>query len=103
MTRLSSLADDAVISPDPTTWLVVTALTLSGIGVGASLPRVSASVANSVEDVDLGVAGATQQLLAQIGTPVGINLFVAVQVPTLPRAGLFQSQNPAHIPPRRSR
>ena len=66
------LALFALIAPDPTTWLVVTALTLSGIGVGASLPRVSASVANSVEDVDLGVAGATQQLLAQIGTTVGI-------------------------------
>ena len=77
-----SMALFAVIAPDPTTWLVVTALTLSGIGVGASLPRVSASVANSVEDVDLGVAGATQQLLAQIGTTVGINLLETVQVAT---------------------
>src|SRR5690606_27108033 len=47
----------AGIAADPGTVLVVLALTLSGIGVGASLPRVSASVANSVEDVDLGVAG----------------------------------------------
>ncbi len=73
----------AQTSLSPVTWVVVTALTLSGIGVGASLPRLSASVANSVDDVDLGVAGATQQLLSQIGTTVGINLLETIQVATL--------------------
>lgn len=73
----------AQTSPAPVTWVVVTALTLSGIGVGGSLPRLSASVANSVEDVDLGVAGATQQLMAQIGTTVGINLLETIQVASL--------------------
>jgi DHA2 family methylenomycin A resistance protein-like MFS transporter len=91
-----SMALFALIAPDPTTWLVVTALTLSGIGVGASLPRVSASVANSVEDVDLGVAGATQQLLAQIGTTVGINLLETIQVATLGGAGLAGSYRIAY-------
>ena len=69
---------------------------LSGIGVGASLPRVSASVANSVEDVDLGVAGATQQLLAQIGTTVGLNLLETIQVATLGGAGLAGSYRIAY-------
>jgi hypothetical protein len=91
-----SMALFAWISPDPTTWLVVTALTLSGIGVGASLPRLSASVANSVEDVDLGVAGATQQLLAQIGTTVGINLLETVQVAALGTATLAGSYRIAY-------
>jgi hypothetical protein len=86
----------AVVSPDPVTWAVVTALTLSGIGVGASLPRVSASVANSVEDVDLGIAGATQQLLAQIGTTVGINLLETIQVATTGAAGLAGSYRIAY-------
>ena len=100
VTGMASLAISMVlfawISPDPVTWLVVTALTLSGIGVGASLPRVSASVANSVEDVDLGVAGATQQLLAQIGTTVGINLLETVQVAALGTATLAASYRIAY-------
>jgi len=91
-----SMALFALIAPDPTTWLVVTALTLSGIGVGASLPRVSASVANSVEDVDLGVAGATQQLLAQVGTTLGINLLETVQVATLAGTSLTGSYRIAY-------
>jgi EmrB/QacA subfamily drug resistance transporter len=100
VTGMASLAISMVlfawISPDPVTWLVVTALTLSGIGVGASLPRVSASVANSVDDEDLGVAGATQQLLAQIGTTVGINLLETVQVAALGAAGLAGSYRVAY-------
>ncbi len=70
----------ALISSDPTTGLVVLALTLSGAGIGAAQPRIAASVANSVEDRDLGIAGATQQLVAQVGTTVGMNLLEAVQV-----------------------
>lgn len=92
----ASMVVFAVVSPDPVTWAVVTALTLSGIGVGASLPRVSASVANSVEDVDLGIAGATQQLLAQIGTTVGINLLETIQVATTGAAGLAGSYRIAY-------
>lgn len=91
-----SMALFAAIAPDPGTLLVVAALTLSGIGVGASLPRLSASVANSVEDVDLGVAGATQQLMAQIGTTIGINLLETIQVASRPAAGLAGSYRVAY-------
>jgi len=73
----------AVFSPDPQTFWIILALTLSGIGVGASLPRLASSVANSVQDADLGVAGATQQLMSHIGTTVGINLLETVQVAAL--------------------
>jgi hypothetical protein len=76
--------------------VVLLALTLSGIGVGASLPRVSASVANSVEDVDLGVAGATQQLFAQIGTTVGINLLETIQVTAAGTMALARSYSVAY-------
>lgn len=95
-TLVVSMAMFALISPDPTTWLVVTALTLSGIGVGASLPSASASVANSVDDVDLGIAGATQQLFAHIGTTVGVNLLEAIQVVSLSAAGLAGSYRVAY-------
>ena len=70
----------AFVASDPTTAAVVLALTLSGIGIGAAQPRLTACVANAVHDEDLGIAGATQQLVAQVGTTVGMNLLEAVQV-----------------------
>ena len=91
-----SLGLFAFASADPGTVVVLLALTLSGIGVGASLPRVSASVANSVEDVDLGVAGATQQLFAQIGTTVGINLLETIQVTAAGTMALARSYSVAY-------
>ncbi len=70
----------ALIASNPGTAAVVLALTLSGAGIGAAQPRISACVANSVSNEDLGIAGATQQLVAQVGTTVGMNLLEAVQV-----------------------
>jgi MFS family permease len=70
----------ALIASDPGTAAVVLALTLSGAGIGAAQPRISACVANSVSNEDLGIAGATQQLVAQVGTTVGMNLLEAIQV-----------------------
>lgn len=86
----------AWVAPDPTTWVVVVALTLSGIGIGASQPRVAATVANSVEDHDLGTAGATQQLFAQVGTAVGMNLLETVQVGASSPLGLGGSYRLAY-------
>lgn len=86
----------AWVAPDPGTAAVVVALTLSGIGIGAAQPRVAASVANSVEDQDLGIAGATQQLFAQVGTAVGMNLLESVQVATRPSVGLGGSYRIAY-------
>jgi MFS family permease len=92
-----SMAIFALVAPNPTTWPVVAALTLSGIGVGASLPSLSASVANAVDDADLGTAGATQQLLAQIGTTVGINLLETIQVSASTDLGVAGSYRLAYL------
>ena len=70
-----SMALFAVIAPDPTTWLA-SPLSLSGIGVGASLPRVSASVADSVEET-WGSPGRPSSCDRHA---VGINLLETVQV-----------------------
>ncbi len=70
----------ALVASDPTTAAIVLALTLSGIGIGAAQPRLTACVANAVRDEDLGIAGATQLLVAQVGTTVGMNLLEAIQV-----------------------
>jgi EmrB/QacA subfamily drug resistance transporter len=91
-----SMAMFAWVAPDPGTAVVVVALTLSGIGIGAAQPRVAASVANAVDDEDLGIAGATQQLFAHIGTAVGMNLLETVQVSTRGSAGLGGSYRVAY-------
>lgn len=92
-----SLFAFAWVSPDPGTAVVVVALTLSGIGIGAAQPRLASAVANSVADQDLGIAGATQQLVAQVGTTLGMNGLEAVQVATVDGAGLGGSYRNAYL------
>lgn len=58
---------------------VAIALGLAGLGMGAAAPILTATVANSVADEDLGVAGAAQQMLQQVGLVVGIQILQAIQ------------------------
>lgn len=92
-----SLFAFAYIAPDPQTAVVVLALTLSGFGIGAAQPRIASAVANAVPDRDLGIAGATQQLTAQVGTTLGMNGLEAVQVATVDSAGLGGSYRNAYL------
>jgi EmrB/QacA subfamily drug resistance transporter len=59
--------------------IIILALTLSGVGLGISQPSISAGVANAVEDQDLGVASAAQQLMNNVGIVSGIQLMTTVQ------------------------
>jgi MFS family permease len=59
--------------------IVALALGLAGLGMGAASPILTATVANSVRDEDLGVAGAAQQMLQQVGLVVGVQILQAVQ------------------------
>jgi hypothetical protein len=67
------------VQPGSTDIVVLGALALSGLGMGASSPAMAASIANSVRTSDLGVAGATQQMVNQIGIVLGIQTLQAVQ------------------------
>jgi EmrB/QacA subfamily drug resistance transporter len=60
--------------------IVLVALVLSGIGMGMALPSLTAVVANAVDAADFGVAGAANQLLAQVGVVAGVQLMQTVQV-----------------------
>jgi EmrB/QacA subfamily drug resistance transporter len=68
-----------LVDPAHGPWLVLGALMLSGIGMGAASPAMAASVANAVEDRDLGVAGAAQQMLATLGVVAGTQVLITVQ------------------------
>ncbi len=65
--------------PNHTIWFLVLALALAGVGMGIASPVLIASVANTVSDEDLGVAGAAQQMLQQVGLVIGVQVLQAVQ------------------------
>lgn len=67
------------VEPEHSIWLFASALALAGVGVGMASPVLTATVANAVSDADLGVAGAAQQMLQQVGLVVGIQILQAVQ------------------------
>jgi MFS family permease len=77
--------------------VVVVALALSGVGIGVATPSITASVANTVDDRDLGIAAATQQLMAQIGAAAGIQVLATVQATRLHVSGLLGSFSEAYL------
>ncbi|GIU88766.1 MAG: MFS transporter [Acidimicrobiia bacterium] len=58
--------------------LVVAALVCSGLGLGASSPSLVSSVANAVDERDLGIANAAQSMVTQIGVVVGIQVMSTI-------------------------
>lgn len=72
---------------------VFLALALSGIGMGATAPAMAASIANAVEDHDLGVVGAAQQMISTLGVVAGTQILFTVQQSQAPNglAGSYQA------------
>jgi EmrB/QacA subfamily drug resistance transporter len=58
---------------------IALALALSGVGLGIQSPAMGATVANAVDEEDLGVAGALQQLVSQVGAVIGVQVMQSVQ------------------------
>ncbi|HET9732431.1 MAG TPA: MFS transporter [Acidimicrobiales bacterium] len=92
---LSMLVFDAV-GHGSSTFLVVVALALSGLGLGIASPSVTAAVANTVEENSLGVASAAQQLMNQVGTVAGIQVLQTVQA-ARQASGLLGSFHAAYL------
>jgi EmrB/QacA subfamily drug resistance transporter len=91
MLVFSSLSHDSALT------MVIFALILSGVGLGAASPSVAASVANAVDEADLGIASATQQLMTQVGSAAGIQVMETVQTAREPSAGLLGSFSQAYL------
>lgn len=81
----------AVISHNPSNLGMIIALALSGAGLGAAAPSLAATLANAVDDQDLGIAGAAQQLVSQVGVSLGTTLLVTIQVSAADRGSLSGS------------
>lgn len=77
--------------------LVVLALSLSGLGLGACSPSMAASLANAVDEADLGVVTAMQQMVAQVGVVAGIQAMLTVQRAREATAGLAGSFQDAYL------
>lgn len=70
--------------------MVVLGLGLSGVGLGLASPTLTALLANTVHQTDLGVASAMQQLMTQMGAVLGGALMISVHESTL-GSGVIQS------------
>lgn len=77
--------------------LIVGSLALSGIGLGASMPAMAATIANAVDPSDLGVVGAAQQMMTEVGLTAGIQIMQTVQVSRAPVVGELASYGDAYL------
>ena len=59
-------------------FLVVFALVLQGVGNGTAQPTITATLSNSVDEADLGVAAAAQRMTFQVGSALGITVLTSV-------------------------
>lgn len=69
----------STIRADTTVLVIVGGLALSGVAMGVSNPAMASTVAHAVDESDLGVAGAAQQMIVQVGVTLGIQLMQTVQ------------------------
>ena len=74
-----SMAMFSFVVPSTGVVFVVVALSLSGAAFGLLGPTMVSLVANGVDDKDLGVAGALQQLMSQLAAVFGSVVMVTVQ------------------------
>ena len=77
-----SMAMFSLVGPSTGLAHVVLSLALSGAAFGLLGPTMVSLVANGVDDKDLGVAGALQQLMSQMGAVFGSVIMVTVQQAT---------------------
>jgi MFS family permease len=84
---VASMVALSTVAPGSSDLVIIGSLALSGIGLGCSSPALSASIANAVDERDLGVAGAFQQMMTQLGVVIGIQVMQTVSVVRRPAAG----------------
>lgn len=77
--------------------VVIGALALSGVGLGMSAPALVAAIANTVDDEDLGVVGATQQMMTQFGVVLGIQIMQTTQAARASAVGEVDAFRDAYL------
>lgn len=87
----------ATITQGSSALMIIGGLALAGIAMGVSNPAMSSTVSHAVDESDLGIAGAAQQMVVQIGVTFGIQLLQTVQQVREGPAGLQGSYSQAYL------
>jgi len=87
----------ATIRPGTSALVIMAALALAGVAMGISNPAMAATVSRAVDEADLGIAGAAQQMVVQIGVTFGIQAMQTVQQVREPVVGLEWSYGQAYL------
>jgi MFS family permease len=74
----------ATVGQDASYVFIAVATAFSGIGLGIASPALTSLVANAIDEKDLGVAGAMQQLMTQLGAVLGSAVLVTVSASAAP-------------------
>jgi EmrB/QacA subfamily drug resistance transporter len=94
---VASMVALSSVSTGTSDLVIMGALALSGVGLGCSSPALAASIANAVDERDLGVAGAFQQMMTQLGVVVGIQVMQTVSVVRQPAVGDVAAYGEAYL------
>lgn len=94
---VASMVALSSVAPGSSDLVIVGALALSGVGLGCSSPALAASIANAVHERDLGVAGAFQQMMQQMGVVVGIQVMQTVSVVRVGSSGEVGAYGEAYL------
>lgn len=93
----ASMVALAAVAPGDGDLVVIGALALSGLGMGTASPAMAATIANAVAEDDLGVAGATQQMVNQVGVVIGIQVMQTVQAARAGTVGSVPAYGEAYL------
>jgi MFS family permease len=94
---VASMLAWTTVAPGAGNLAVMGALMLAGVGLGVSSPSMAASVANAVDEENLGIAGAAQQLITQIAIVAGIQMAETVQAVRQHTSGVVGSFHDAYL------
>ncbi|HEV7719920.1 MAG TPA: MFS transporter, partial [Iamia sp.] len=94
---IASMLWMATITTGSSALMIVGGLALAGVAMGVSNPAMSATISHAVDEADLGVAGAAQQMIVQVGVTFGIQLMQTVQQVREGPAGLASSYSQAYL------
>jgi EmrB/QacA subfamily drug resistance transporter len=94
---MASMAAWSTVGPGSSNLAVMGALALAGVGLGVSSPSMAASVANAVDEEHLGIAGASQQLLTQVGIVAGIQVAETIQASRQHAVGVVASFHESYV------
>ena len=94
---VASMVALSAVAPGSSDLVIIGALALSGVGLGCSSPALAASMANAVDERDLGVAGAFQQMMTQLGVVLGIQLMQTVSVVRADAVGEVAAYGEAYL------